>query len=166
MEKYEKQGRYDDAIKAGLAWTENHPRSGDNDLVFRRIALLYLARARTDSGHADGYVNEAILYRDKAIPPALDTSLGWYSMAGLRDLALISESAGDLSVRQRCAQYGNAIKLLQRLGVLLKEKRVQAAGQTSSTIGSFTVDDVDQFQTQVDATITRVRGKLQNDSCN
>lgn len=159
MEKYDKQGRYDDAIKAGSTWAEEHPNDGSNDLVFRQIALLYLEKAKKDSGHADEYADRAILYRDKALPLASDATLGWRSMAGVRDLALISESAADLSAKQRCPQYQNAIKLLERLAVLLKEQQVAPRG------AGFTADDIKTFLNQVDATISRVRHKQQSAGC-
>ena len=46
MQKYERGRRYDDAIKAGVDWTKKYPTDGFNDLVFRRIAWLYLEKAK------------------------------------------------------------------------------------------------------------------------
>lgn len=165
MQKYEKRGRYDDAIKAGILWTERYPNDGFNDWLFRRIAWLYLEKAKRDPGHLDDYVHEAIIYRDKALPLALDVRYGWASMGTLRDLALISESAGDLSMSQRCVQYKNAITLLERLVVLLKEKQIQAAHPSISNEDRFTPGDVKSFLDRTDTTISRVRDKQRKAGC-
>jgi hypothetical protein len=166
MSKYEKKGRYDDAIEAGVEWTKKHPTDGSNDRVFIGIASTFLHKAKQDSGNADEYVRQAVLYRDKAIPIASDTSLGWYSLRTVRDLALISESAGDLSDTQRCVQYRNAAQLLERLAVLLNAKRSQLSNQTSSAEDAFgSNDDVERFLRQADATLARVRDKQQSSAC-
>ncbi len=108
MSRYVKQRRYDDAVRVGNAWTARNPNSESNVYIFRLISDLYLERAKTDSTHADDYVKQAMLYRDKMLPLASN------NVYGLRDLALLSEAGGDLSASQRCVQYRNAIKLLER----------------------------------------------------
>ena len=76
MSKCEKQGRLDDAIQAGISWTQQHPNDGSNDLVFKRIATVFLGKAQRDGRHAEGYVKEALVYRDKALPLDSDPSRG------------------------------------------------------------------------------------------
>jgi hypothetical protein len=41
MSKYEKKGRYDDAIKSGIAWTEKHP-DADRMAGFTRTFLRFI----------------------------------------------------------------------------------------------------------------------------
>ncbi|HEX9024095.1 MAG TPA: hypothetical protein VF799_09670, partial [Geobacteraceae bacterium] len=96
MANYQKRGYYDAAIDVGEAWTTAYPIDGSNDRVFIGIASAYLEKAHRDRAHAEDNVREALLYRDKALPIASDPKLGTYSMSTLRDLALISEYAGDL----------------------------------------------------------------------
>lgn len=157
MARHERNNRNDEAIKAGVAWTEQHPHDGSSYLIYRQIALLYLEKARLDSGRADEYVAQAISHRDKALSGALDNSASSYSMAGLQELGLISELAGDLSAKQRCKQYRNAVKLLDQLKVRLMDEGFEAPGLTP--------DEVEQFRERVDATISRVQQKMQNNSC-
>ena len=50
MAKYEKKGRYDDAIRTGAAWTEKYPDSGE---MYEVISVLCLKQAVKDGQHAD-----------------------------------------------------------------------------------------------------------------
>ncbi len=166
MAKYEKQSRYDDAVRAGNAWTEKHPNSDSNVWIFTLIARLYLQRAKAESGHADEYVTQAMLYRDKALPFESD------NISGLRDLALLSEAGGDLSASQRCVQYRNSLKLLEHLGDVLRERQavapkqeVLAPRQGTSAEYVLTVEDINALLERTNGTITRVREKLQKSSC-
>lgn len=167
MAKYEKRGRYDDAINAGIAWTEKHPENGSNDWIFRHIALLCLEKARKDSGHADEYIRRAMLYRDKALPFESD------SISSLRDVALFSEAGGDLSASQRCVHYRNAIKLLEHLGDVLRERRAVAPKeeafvaprQGTSAEYVLTVEDINALLERTNGTMTRVKEKLQKSGC-
>lgn len=122
MQQYQQSDRYDDAIALGNAWTEKHSQDGSNDQVFGRIASIYLEKARKDNTRKDEYIAQAIVYRDKMLPVAMDTGLGWYSIAALNDSVLVSEHAGDYSNSMRCDYYGNALKLLDRSINQVREK--------------------------------------------
>jgi len=167
MANYEKRGMYGAAINAGNAWITEHPIDGTNDRVFLAIASIFLQKAKQDSSHADQYVDQALVYRDKAIPIASDTTLGWYSMTTLRDMSLISESAGELSSKQRCVQYRNGVKLLERVLDQLETKRVEISRRTPNTEDQFGVsrDTVEQLSEQTKAGIARLRAKQQNAAC-
>ena len=53
MAKYEKKGRYDEAISTGIAWADKHPSGFTNLWVYGDISELYLRRAKMDSGRAE-----------------------------------------------------------------------------------------------------------------
>jgi hypothetical protein len=157
MRKYEKKSRYDDAIKAGIAWTEKHPDDSWNGWIYMEVSALYLKKAEKDGEHTEEDVTEVLLYRDKALPLFPD-NLYW-----LQRLAAISESAGDLSPTQRCVQYRNAMKLLDRGNIFLTEEKNRVARQ-------FKPDPADCEQMkcvseQVDSSMIRLRGKLQHSAC-
>jgi Sec-independent protein translocase protein TatA len=167
MQQYQKDGDYDDAISVGKAWVAKYPQDGSNDQVFGRIASLYLEKAKTDDRNRDEYVAHAIEYRDKMLPVATDATLGWYSMAALQDSASISEHAGDLSERQRCVQYRNARKLLERLRNLLHEKQIQLSKLTDSKQDAFgyASDDVQRCLKETDLKMSQLTEKQQAASC-
>ena len=157
MSKYKKKGRSDDAIKTGIAWTEKHPGDGWNGWIYMEVSALYLKKAGKHDEHAEEDVTEALLFRDKALPLFPD-NLYW-----LERLAAISESAGDFSPIQRCIQYRNTMKLLDRVNILLTEEKDRVARQ-------FKPDPADCEQMkcvaeQVDTAVDRVRGKLQRSAC-
>ncbi len=160
MKKDEKKGHYDNAIKDGIAWTQKYPdaaSNGWNGRIYADVSALYLKKAANDDEHAEEDVTEALLYRDKALPFSTD-SLYW-----LQELAGISESAGDLSPTQRCVQYRNAMKLLDRVNILLTEEKGRVARQ-------FKPDPADCEQMkcvseQVDTAVNRVKGKLEHSGC-
>jgi len=157
MAKYEKRGKYDDAIKAGTAWTDKHPGMDFDDLIFTDIALLYLRRAQTDASRADEYVRMAVSYRDKALLTDAD------SIPGLETLARLSEAIADSSQSQRCPQYRNAVELLNRQVILLNDEQAQLARQIVPQR-----DEAEHlgFRRQNNDAITRrVQGKLQASSC-
>ena len=146
--RYSKRGRYDDLIRAGTAWTEAHPPNDYfGSVIYQDIAWAYLAKAKADAAHSEEDVNQAMLYRDKAVPLSLQAILG------LEYLADLSEEAGDLSARQRCVQYGNAIKLLDRIPALGREQSQEEPGRVSA-------GDLKSLQNQVDARMSRIRAKL------
>lgn len=123
MAKYEKKGRYDEAVRTGVELAEKYPNSPTNGWIYGDISALYVRRAKMDSGRAEEYLKQAILYRDKAIPSASD------SPNALAQLVALSELIGDLSAAQRCAQYGNSIKLLDRMKLLANEDKVRVTRQ-------------------------------------
>ena len=156
MSKNEKKGRYDDAITGGILWTEKHPHAGSNGWIYTDVAGLYLEKAVKDGEYTEEDVKQALLYRDKALQFDPD---GLYSL----QLATISESAGDLSAAQRCVQYRNAIKILDRMAVLLGEEKDRAARQFKPH-----PDDVERIKgdsDRVDAIVSRLRGKQQRSAC-
>ena len=167
MEQFRQNGRYDDAISVGTKWAEKVPQNGSNDQVFGRIAFLYLEKARKGEGQEDKNVAEALRYRDKMLPVASDAELGWYSAAALKDTAFISEAAGDLSVTQRCVQYQNATKLLERLTYSLQNQKVALSNRAGSQRDDFgyTKDDVNQALREAQASASRVHEKQKKSEC-
>lgn len=159
MSKDEKRGKNDDAIGIGITWTQKHPDDPSNYWIYTSISQLYLKKAQNDAGHESGYVNQAILYRDKALP------FQEHNILGLQDLAIISEMAGDLSSSQRCPQYQNAIKLLQHAVFVLNEQRTEATKQQARSNDALTPDKIKTLSEHIDGTITRVTGKLQSSGC-
>jgi hypothetical protein len=163
MDRYEKQKRYDEVIKAGVGWTTKHPADGQNDLVFARIAAAYLQRANADSVHAEGYIDEAVIYRDRVLSFVKDgrplISKSWALHASAR----ISESAGDISSKQHCLQYGNARVLLDRLLVLLSEVQAQHPNPTRGD--DRTVEDARKLLDDAHVAISRVREKQVEAGC-
>ena len=167
MAKYEQAGRYDAAISLGKDWLAKFPQNGTNDQVFGQIAVLYLKKAENNPQHGDEYVVQAMEYRDKMLPVLSDTSLGWYSMSALRDAALISERAGDLSAKQRCVQYQNALKLLNRLVYLANEKDMELSHRNGPKQDEFghTPEDAQRFRKEADTIIGLIRSKQQTSEC-
>lgn len=167
MEQFRHNGRYDDAISVGTKWAEKFPQNGSNDQVFGRIAFLYLEKAKKGEGEEDKDVAEALRYRDKMLPVASDTELGLYSAAALKDAAFISEAAGDLSVTQRCVQYQNALRLLERLAYSLHNQQVALSNRTGSKRDEFgyTTEDVNQLLTEAQASASRVHEKQKKSEC-
>jgi hypothetical protein len=165
MANYDKRGYYDAGIKTGRIWTEANTANGSNDRVFIGIASLFLKKAQSDRKLADVYVNEALSFRDKALPIASDANLGVYSMSTLRDLALISESAGDLSPKQRCVQYRNSVKLLDILVARLRDKQDEIARRFAHVEDDMSVDDVKCLTDEAESTIARMRDKQQSSGC-
>ena len=166
MQVYASRERYDLAIAAGENWTVKHSIDGSNDQVFLAISSTYLERARRDKQNPDAYLFQAILYRNKALPTASDRALGWYSIGTLREMALVSETVGDLSEQQRCTQYRNALKLHQQVVERLNEKRDEVSRRTPAEDNfGVTLDEVNRriFQT-VDLT-KRLEAKVQSGTC-
>jgi hypothetical protein len=62
MARYEEKGRYDDAIRIGMALAEKHPNGVESAWIYEDISVLYLRRATTDSGRAEEYLKQAITY--------------------------------------------------------------------------------------------------------
>lgn len=126
MHKYERKGRYDDAIKAGVAWTQQHPDADSsvwNGWIYTGVSALYLKKAARDGEDAELDIQQALLYRDRAVPFSTE------SLYAMQRLAAISESAGDLSAPERCVQYRNTMKLLDRANILLTEEKDRMARQ-------------------------------------
>lgn len=157
MAKDERKGRYENAISTGLAWTRKHPDGFESGLIYRDLSVLYLKRARMDSGHAEEHLKQAIFYRDKELPSASD------SPYALQPLEAISEAVGDLSADQRCVQYRNSIKLVNRMNFLVTEDKGRLARQ-------FKPDPVEREQIEclsewIESTTRRVEAKLATAGC-
>jgi hypothetical protein len=157
MEKYRKKGRYDKAISAGEVWAKKNPDSSASGWIYRYLSALYLDRSKSDREHSEQFLLQSALYRDRALK---------FSSGGageLQPLESISECVGDLSVAQRCVQYRNSIKILDRMSALLNEDKDRLARQ-------FKPDAEEHKQVQclsdwTDATAARVRKKLETSGC-
>jgi hypothetical protein len=165
MRNYQKRGHYDAAIDAAKAWAEEYPRDGFNDRVFVAVAWMFLNKAQHDRAHAEDYVNTALLYRDKALLIATDTTLPWSSIWTLRDLALISKAAGDISLKQRCVQYGNALKLLQRRADLLRDRQDEISRRFVPVKDDLSVEDCKCMSDETQTAIGEVREQQQKYAC-
>jgi hypothetical protein len=157
MARYEEKERYDDAIRIGMTLAEKHPDSVESALIYEDISGLYLRRATADSGRAEEYLKRAITYRDKALPSTSD------SPYGLRPLANLSESIGDLSATQRCIQYGNSIKLLDRMRLLTDEQKKSLARQFKPDLAER--QKVEDLLRWIDDAAERVDNKLRTSGC-
>jgi len=157
MGKYEKKGRYDDAIRIGTTWADKYPDSITSGFIDEDVSALYLTKARGDNGHAEEYIKQALVYRDKALRFASDSP---YS---LPTLVTISESAGDLSTVQRCVQYENAIRLLDRMNSLASAEKERLRRQFKPDLaGGKKLESLSQW---IDAGIERMNGKLSSSGC-
>jgi hypothetical protein len=157
MAKYERNGRYDEAVRIGVAWAEKYPDSFISGSIYEDISALYLRRARMDAGHAEEYLNQAVFYRDKALRFASD------SPHLLQTLVVISESVGDLSKAQRCVQYDNSIKFLNRMNLLANDEKDRLARQVKPDLAERR--RVAYLSDWTDATIKRVHAKLSASVC-
>lgn len=122
MRTYEKQGRYDDAVQAGLGALRNTPHDAG---IYEQIAMVYLTRAAIDSGR-ERWTLEATAYSNKAISADPDNPMIVF------DAASVFEKAADLSPAQRCSYYLRAIELSGRLVHLLDSDHVTAGGERYS----------------------------------
>lgn len=157
MAKYEKNGRYDDAINAAVRLAAKHPDSFTSGLLYEDISRLYLRKSRTDSGRAEEYLTQAVSYRDKALPFASD------SPYFLQQLVVLSESIGDLSTSQRCIQYRNSIKLLARMRLLANEDQDRLTRQFKPIADER--QKLDHLLECIDTLTKRVSGKLSASGC-
>jgi hypothetical protein len=157
MEKYEKTGQYDNAIKTGKAWAEKYPDQSANKWIYRYISVLYLKTASNEKEHAEESVKQAILYRDKALSSVSDSAFA------LQPFEVISESAGDLSTAQRCLQYGNSLKLLTRMQTLANDEKDRLARQFKPDLAER--KNIDCLADWIDAAIKRVSSKSSASNC-
>lgn len=157
MAKYEKKGHYDEAVSTGVELAEKYPNSPTSEWIYEDISALYLRRAKTDDGRAEEYLKQAILYRDKAIPSASD------SPYALSRIVALSELIGDLSTVQRCAQYGNSIKLLDRMKLLANEDKDRVTRQLRPDLVER--EKVEALLNWIDAASKRVGDKLSVSGC-
>lgn len=159
MATYEESGRYDHAVSAGVAWTQKYPDSSTSGWIYEEISELYLRRATIDSGRAEENLKQAVFYRDKALPSHLDSD----SPYSLDTLVSISESIGDLSASQRCVQYRNSIKLLDRMRLLANEEQHRLARQFKPNLDER--QKLNNLQECIDVVTKRVGEKLSTSGC-
>ena len=157
MAKFERKGHYDKAVSTGVELAEKYPNSATSEWIYEDISALYLRRAKTDLGRAEEYLKQAIFYRDKAILSASDSP---YALA--RVVAL-SELIGDLSTTQRCAQYGNSIKLLDRMKLLANEDKDRVTRQLKPDLVER--EKVEALLKWIDAATKQVGDKQSASSC-
>ena len=82
MGKYEKKGRYEDAIRIGTKWADKYPDSITSGFIDEDVSALYLKKAGGDNGNAEEYIRQALVYRDKALRFASDSP---YYLPNTRD---------------------------------------------------------------------------------
>jgi hypothetical protein len=157
MAKYEKKGRYDEAVSTGVAWADKYPDSLTSSWIYEDVSALYVKKASIDSGHIEEHLKQAVFYRDKALQSPSD------SVYSLQRILAISESVGDLSPAQRCAQYGNSIKLLNRLNLLANEDRDRLARQLKPDLAER--QKIDHLLEWIDAGTKRLGAKSSASGC-
>jgi hypothetical protein len=112
-----------------------------------------------DRVRAEEYLEQAVFYRDKA----LQTKFVSDSPYPLQSLAAISESVGDLSTRQRCVQYGNSIKLLDRMNLLANAERDRLARQFKPDLAQR--KKIEGLLEWIDTGVKRVGAKVTASGC-
>jgi tetratricopeptide (TPR) repeat protein len=103
--KYNQQGKHDQAIDVALNWLRVEPNDVD---VHATVALIYLEKAETDSGHRNELVDEALRHANSALKLAPD------SLRVLSPGVSAFERGGDLSTTNRCNEYETALQLIDR----------------------------------------------------
>jgi len=116
-----KEGRYDEAVQAGLKALRNAPSDAG---VYQQIVVVFLIRAQKDSTQRERWVSQSVSYADKALSADPDNPIN------VRDLAFDLEKAGDLSSDRSCQYYGRSLDLSKRAAILLESDHITAGGQT------------------------------------
>lgn len=133
--------------------------------MFIAISHIFLKRAQADPAHTREHVRSALKYRDKAVPIASDQELGWYSMNTVKELAAITEMAGDLSTEERCVQYRNSLRLRKVLKARLQDKAEEIARRIVAKPEDLTVADVQCLSDQNNESIRLAEEKQAKLSC-
>jgi hypothetical protein len=157
MAKYEKKGRYDEAVSTGVALAEKYPDGPISGWIYEDISALYLRRAKMDSARREEYVKQAVSYRDKSVRSASD------SPHSLQPLVALSVSIGDLSAAQRCIQYGNSMKLLDQMRLLANEDKDRLARQLRPDLAEH--QKIDSLLNWIDVNNTRIGERLSASGC-
>ena len=123
MDRYLKKGKYNEALQVGNSWTQKYPDNEGEVYLYNILSDLYLERAKSDTTHRDEYVDRAMSYRDEALRFQSN------NIYCLQKFALQSEASAELSSRQRCPQYRNAIKFLTRSEDTLRSQRQVAPSE-------------------------------------
>lgn len=157
ISKYDKKGRFDDAIKVGAAWTSQYPNSPANGMIYADISTLYLKKATRDPGRTEEYLKQALSCRDKALQSLSDSAYA------LRPLVDISEYVGDISQAQRCIQYGNSLRILDRMSLLAKEEKDRLTRQFKPDLAERKqLEDLSEW---IDVAMKRVSNKSSSSGC-
>lgn len=122
MNEYAKQGRYEDAIRAGLKALRNTPHDA---AVHGQIAIVYLARAAKEADK-DRWASEAVSHLESAISKEAENPIV------LLDAARGFESAGDLSGARKCEFYLRSKEVSQTLDKLLATGHIVVSGEQYS----------------------------------
>jgi len=122
IDAYKKQGRYDEAVQAGLKAVRN---TAHDAVVYEQIAMVYLVRAGKDSDK-ERWTEEAAKYINKAVSAESDNPVN------VLDAARSFEMAGDLSIARRCAYYVRAIELSRTVVHVLESEHVSIGGERYS----------------------------------
>ena len=151
MDNYIKQGRYDDAVQAGLQALQNQPT---DEIVYQQIAFVYLVRAQKDPDQRNRWVSTAVSYLEKSL--LLNAKERDAAGVHLLQDALSFESAADLSTDERCSYYERARKLLDDRAPLLQGEQITLAGKTFP---------LEPLRKENDKTLVRVKDKAAKAGC-
>jgi len=143
-----KQGRYEEAIQAGVNALENKP---SDDGILRQIAIIYLVRAEKDAEHSEQWVKQATIFAERSlsIHPAVD--IGRY------ETARIYEHAGDLAKENKCSLYLRALQPLADWTSTLKGETLSVEGKDYPTA---------PLLREAQSTKDRIEGKQAQSHCN
>lgn len=151
MVSYTKQGRYEDAVKLGLALLRNDP---SDEIVYQQIADVYLVRAQNDRDHSGEWVVKAVAYVEKSL--LLNSKERDVAGVHLLQDARSLELAGDLYADKRCTYYERARKLLQDRVSLLQGDQITLAGKTFP---------LEPLRKENDSVLTGVKAKATKVGC-
>lgn len=106
--EYAQQGRYDDAVHAGLDSLQGTP---SDSFILRQVATVYVIRTGRNpkSDSRQEWLRQAVAYTDKALSMGADPK----DVSALYQSARIFEEVGDLSSSDKCSSYSRALKLAQ-----------------------------------------------------
>jgi hypothetical protein len=127
MARLDQQGRYDDAIRVAQDWMKKHPEdSAHNWAFYDQIAITYLMKASKDPGRKEEWVQQAVAYYDKALSTHQKTDVD----ITLYETGRGFETAGDLSMTNRCSYYGRAVKAFEEEIPFIQGDSYTAYGKT------------------------------------
>ena len=127
LEKYEKQGRHDKAIRVAQDWLKNHNVDPSRmDVFYEQVAFTYLKKAAKDPTHKDEFIRQATAYYDKdlAVHQKQEADIELYTVGRGFELA------GDLATADACQSYGQAIKDFEDETPFIQGDSVTSYGHT------------------------------------
>jgi hypothetical protein len=158
MRALEARGRRDKAIEIGSRFTTRNPSADSR--VPEQVAVLYLRKARTDPAHAEEDVREAMKFRDIAVQSSLD------SPGLLVQLAGISEYAADLSSKQRCIEYRNALKIIDAALSRMAGRKDELTRHIKITEeDTAELKDLNESESNTRLRVTKLEDKVRNSGC-